>query len=198
VTDPMSQTPSTTGIRGLLMKQLSHPLKLRIVLCTALIVAWQAAFIGPLYESVAATTIRIGAERKRAATAREIDRLKGDLKPHNDLIGAGEDEHELMRRVIARIRSSPLRLVDLKPDKPKDVGPYQAIGFQLSVEGKYGDIDELLGWAEAASRMLRVDAIQLTPDTREPGRLKAKILLLALVDKAIPSAKTKPVPRKTK
>ncbi len=59
----MSQTPSTSGIGGLLLKQLSHPLKLRLALCAALIVVWQAAFVGPLNEDVAATTTRIGADR---------------------------------------------------------------------------------------------------------------------------------------
>ncbi len=103
-----------------------------------------------------------------------------------------------MRRVIARIRTSPLRLIDLKPDKPKELGPFQAIGLQLSVEGKYGDIDQFLGWAEAGSRLLRVDSIQLAPGSRDPGHLTAKIVLVALIDKMAPAAKTKPASRKTK
>jgi hypothetical protein len=194
----MSQTPSKSGVGGLLLKQLSHPLKLRLALCAALIVAWQALFVGPLDENVTATTTRIGAERKRGATAREIEKLRSALKPHNDLIGGGEDEHGLMQRVIARIRSSPLRLIDLKPDKPKESGPFQAIGLQLAIEGRYGDIDQFLGWAEAGSRLLRVDSIRLAPDSRDPGRLTANIILVALVDKAASAAKTKGVTGKAK
>ncbi len=187
----MSQTSSTSGVRGLILRQLSHPLKLRLALCVAVIASWQAIFLGPLNDNVAATTSRIGVERKRAATAREIEKLKTALKPHSDLIGAGEDEQEMMRQVIARIRSSPLRLVNLKPEKAKDLGPFAAVGLQLNLAGRYVDIDEFLGWAEADTRLFRIDSIRLVPNTREPGHLQANILLLALVDKAAPAAKAK-------
>jgi hypothetical protein len=187
----MSQASAKSGVLGVILKQLSHPLKLRLALCAAAIALWQASFVGPVQENAGATTTRIGAERKRAATAREIERLKNVLKPHGELVGATEDEQALMRHVIDRIRSSPLRLIDLKPEKAKSVGPFVAIGLHLSLEGKYVDIDQFLGWAEADSRMMRVDSIKLSPDTREPGRLHASLVLMALVDKAAPAAKTK-------
>jgi hypothetical protein len=188
----MSQTSSTSGILGVILKQLSHPLKLRLALCAAAIGLWQVLFVGPVQENAAATTTRIGAERKRAATAREIERLKNALNPHRELIGAGEDEQTLMRHVIDRIRSSPLRLIDLKPERPKNVGPFVAIGLNLSFEGRYVDIDQFLGWAEADSRLMRVDSLKLSPNTRDPGRLQANLVLMALVDKAATAAKTKP------
>jgi hypothetical protein len=194
----MSQTTSKPGLGAMILKQLSHPLKLRLVLCVALIGLWQALFVGPVCENVTATTTRIGSERKRAATAREMDQLKSALKPHRDLVGAGEDEQELMRHVIAGIRSSPLRLIDLKPEKPKDLGPYVAIGLQLTFEGKYVDIDQFLGWAEVGNRLLRIDSIKLTPDSKDPGRLHAIVVLMALVDKTAPAAKAKRESGKTK
>jgi Tfp pilus assembly protein PilO len=184
----MGQTTSKTGIAGILLKQLSHPLKLRIALCVAVIAAWQALLIGPLDEGVATTVTRIGAERKRAETAREIERLKRGLQPYRDRLGAGEDEHELIRHLIARIRSSPLHLVDLAPQKAKSVGPFAAVSLQLRLEGTYHDIDEFLMWVENDKRLLRVDSIQLTPDTREEGRLGATILMVALLDQTAPPA----------
>jgi hypothetical protein len=187
----MSQTPQASGLSRAILKQLSNPLKLRIVLCFAMIVAWQALFFSPLSEGVSATTARIDRERKRAATAREVEQLKKALAPHRDLSGPGDDVHELIRHVMGRLRSSPLRLVDLKPEKAKDLGPFEAIGLQLSIDGTYADIDEFLGWAEANRRLLRVDAIRLTPNTREPGRLMGNVTLVALSDKASPAAKTK-------
>ena len=60
---PMSQPPSSSGLSLLIQKQLSHPLKLRLVLCITTIVVWQALFLGPLGEQVSATTARIGLER---------------------------------------------------------------------------------------------------------------------------------------
>jgi Tfp pilus assembly protein PilO len=194
----MSQTPSRSGLGPAILKQLGHPLKLRLALCVALIVVWQALFFSPLSDRVSATTEQINRERKRATTAREIEQLKKSLAPHRDVIGPGDDVHELIRHVIARIRSSPLRLVDLTPEKPKDLGPFEAIGLQLNIEGSYADIDEFLAWAETSKRPLRVDAIRLTPNTRVPGRLLGKVTLLALADKAVPAPKTKAEPGKTR
>ncbi len=139
----MSSDPQPSGLSRAILKQLSHPLKLRLVLCVAMIVVWQALFFSPLSDSVSATTARIARERKRAATAREIEQLRKSLAPHRDLIGTGDDVHELIRHVMGRIRSSPLRLVDLKPEKPKDLGPFEAIGLQLNLEGGYSDIDRV-------------------------------------------------------
>lgn len=193
----MSQAPQTSGLRRLLFKQLSHPLKLRLALCVAILVSWQLLFFSPLGEEVAATTNRISREQKRALTAREIEQLKKSLKPHRELIG-GDDVHELMRHVMGRVRSSPLHLVDLRPEKPKDLGPFAAIGLQLSLEGAYKDIDDFLAWTESGERLLRVDAIQLVPNTRDPGRLLANITLVALADKAPAASKTKGAQGKTK
>jgi Tfp pilus assembly protein PilO len=194
----MNQTPQASGLSRAILKQLSHPLKLRLVLCVAMIVVWQALFFSPLSDSVSATTARIARERNRAATAREIEQLKKALVPHRDLIGTGDDVHELIRHVMGRIRSSPLRLVDLKPEKPKDLGPFEAIGLQLNIEGGYIEIDEFLGWAETNKRLLRVDAIRLTPHSRTPGRLTGTVTLVALADNGAPSAKTKATPGKTR
>jgi Tfp pilus assembly protein PilO len=192
----MSQTPSSTGLRRVILKQLSHPMKLRIVLCTATILVWQGLFVSPLSEKVAATTARIAHERKREVTAREIEQLKKALVPHRDLLGSGDDVHELIRHVMGRIRSTPLRLIDLKPEKPKDLGPFMAISLRLSLEGAYNDIDEFLGWAEAGKRLLRIDTIRLMPMSREPGRLSANLMVVALSEKTAPATKTKGEERK--
>ena len=92
---------------------------------------------------VSATTARIDRERKRAATAREIEQLKKSLAPHRDLIGSGDDVHELMRHVMRPHPILALRLIDLKPEKPKDLGPFEAIGLQLNLEGSFADIDRV-------------------------------------------------------
>ena len=80
---------------------------------------------------MAATTVQITRERKRVATAREIEQLKKAMAPYQGRIPAGADVNELMRHVIAQIRSSPLKLLDLKPEKPKDLGPYRDAGPQV-------------------------------------------------------------------
>ena len=93
----------------------------------ASISGWYFLFFSPLSETTAATTPRIASERKRVATAREIEQLKKALAPFQGRVPAGADINELMRHVIDHIRSSPLKLLDLKPEKPKDLGPYETM-----------------------------------------------------------------------
>jgi Tfp pilus assembly protein PilO len=192
----MSQTPSKPRLQQMILAQLSHPLKLRVVLCAAMMTAWYALFFSPLTEDVAATTARIDRERRRGATAREIEQLKKTLAPFEPLIPAGADVEELMRHVIDHIRS-PLKLISLKPEKPKDLGPYEAIGLQLNLQGGFAEIDRFLAWVETDRRLLRIDALKLDPAPKDPSLLSAQILLLSLSTKPEAAAKTKaPMSRK--
>ncbi len=50
-----------------------------------------------------------------------------------------------MRQVIDHLRSSPLKLVDLKPGTAKDLGPYETIGLQLALEGEFAELDAIPG-----------------------------------------------------
>ena len=186
----MSQTPSKSGLSRAVLKQLSHPLKLRLALCSSLLTVWYGLYFGPLSERVTLMSSRIAIDRKRVDTAKEVDRLKKALDPFRDGAGSG-DVHELMRHMMGRIRSSPLRLTDLKPEKPKDLGPYDAIGLRLSLEGGFADVDQFLAWIEAEKRLLRVDSIRLAPIAREPGRLSAQLTVMALAEKTVPTGKAK-------
>lgn len=187
----MSQAAEKSALTRLVLKQLAHPLKLRLLLTTAAIVAWQALFFGPLGERVAATTSQADRERKRAATAREIEKLKKSLSPHAKLVSPTDDVHDLMKRVIARIRTSPLRLIDLRPDKPAEVGPFALIGLQLNLEGTFADIDAFLDWVETEKLAMAVDSLRLTPVSDEPGQLTAQITLKALAEKSVGTPKAK-------
>ena len=79
----------------------------------------------------------IDKERKRIAAAHEVDQARKALEVFKDRVPANSDPNELMEFVMARIRSSPLKLVDLKPDKPKSLGPYDCIALHLTLEGTY-------------------------------------------------------------
>lgn len=190
----ISQKAHRPDPRHLILEQLRHPLKLRFVICLAAITGWYIYFFMPLAEETGTTTARVGRERKRIATAREIEKLKEDLAPYEGLIPVGANLSELMRQVIDHLRSSPLKLIDLKPGNAKDLGPYETIGVQLALEGDFTDLDAFLGWIENDARHLRVDSIKIDPSQREPGRLKAQVTLLSLAEKTQPPPKGKSQP----
>jgi Tfp pilus assembly protein PilO len=194
----MSHTPQKAGPRQLILEQLRHPIKLRLVLSFGMIITWYILFYNPLSEHVSATTAQVDRERKRLATASEIKELRKSLVPYQGCIPAETDTNELLKRLIDHVRSTPLRLLDLKPETPKDLGPFDALGLQLTLEGHFADLDAFLGWIETERRLLRIDSIKVDPNSQDPSQLKAQIILVSLAEKPAPAAKTKPEARKGK
>jgi Tfp pilus assembly protein PilO len=188
----MNQKPAKPDPRQIILDQLRHPLKLRFILGLSMLVGWYFFFFMPLCEQTELTAGRIARDLKRIATAREIDRLKKSLDPYQGLVPAGANLNDLMRQVIDHLRSSPLKLIDLKPGTAKDLGPYETIGLQLVLEGRFNELDAFLGWIEIDARHLRVDSIKIDPNLRDPGLLKAQIVLLSLAEKTQAPPKAKP------
>jgi hypothetical protein len=188
----MSQTPSKRGYKQLILAQLRHPLKLRLVLFAALIGGWYALFFAPLSERLAATRSAVDAERKRIVTAREIAKRRKALTPYRGRVLATTDLNALIRPVIEHLRSSSLKLVDLKPEKSQDLGPYEAVGLRLALDGHFAEIDEFLGWIESNPLLLRVDSMKLDPANQDPSRLNAQLVVMVLAEKPTDAAKTKP------
>jgi hypothetical protein len=193
----MAQHTSKANPKQLILDQLRHPLKLRFLICLSMIAGWYLLFFMPLTEEAEVTAGRIGRELKRIATAREIEQLKKDLAPYQGFIPSGASLSELMRQVIAHVRTSPLKLLDLKPGITKELGPYETIGLQLALEGEFTQLDGFLGWIETDARHVRVESIKIDPNQREPGRLKAQVTLLSLAEKPAATPK-KPQPAELK
>jgi Tfp pilus assembly protein PilO len=192
----MSNPSPKNNVRELVLVQLRNPLKLRLVVCLTIIALWYFSFFTPLVEKTQTTTTRIARERKRIATAKEIETLKKALAPHHGFILAGANLSELMRHVMDHLRSSPLKLIDLKPEAPKNLGPYDAIGIQLALEGDFGELSAFLSWVESDGRYLRVDSIKIDPNQRDPGHLKAQLKLLSLAENTPATSNAKPEPGK--
>ena len=101
----MSNTSAKNSGRELVFTQLRNPLKLRLFICMTIIAVWYFSFFMPLVEKTEMTTARIARERKRIATAKEIETLKKALAPHHGFIPGGANLSELMRHVMDHLRS---------------------------------------------------------------------------------------------
>jgi Tfp pilus assembly protein PilO len=187
----MNQKTEKTDYKKLVLNQLRHPLKLRLLLCVGSMAAWYVVFFSSLSDDTAAATARISRERARVATARQIEQLKKSMAPFKGRVLAGADISELMNHVIIHMRTSPLKLLDLKPEKSKDLGPFEALGLKLALEGRYSEIDDFLKWVETDQRLLRIDAIKLDPLAKDPSRLTAQVVLVSLAEKAVATPKAK-------
>src|SRR4051812_40268157 len=117
----MSETTIKSRIPLLLLGQLRSPLKLRLTLGVALLGAWHYAFFSPLGDQIAATTTSTAKERSRINTARDIETLRKSLDPYRGRVPAKPDLNEMMQYVMDHIRPTPIRLMDLRPEKAKDI-----------------------------------------------------------------------------
>jgi hypothetical protein len=161
----MSQKPAKTDYKQEILGQLRQPLKRRLLLSLSFSSSsGTSSFFSPLSEQTAATTAKISRERSRVATAREIEQLNKSMVQFKGRAPAGSDANELMRHVIAQLRSSPLKLLDLKPEKSRDLCPYETLGLKLTLEGRFTEIDEFLRWIETDERLLRIGHPDHTPD----------------------------------
>jgi Tfp pilus assembly protein PilO len=170
----MSLKPSKTSFSRRLTNQLRHPLKLRVLLSLVILAGWYFLFFSPLSDQMAMTQARIENEQKRIGIARQTDAVRKSLVPYKNRVPAKSDLNELIQYVMNRIRSSPLKLIDLKPDKAKALGPFDAISLRLTLEGTYAELDELLTWIQSEQRLLRVDSLSLTPSTKGGDKKHAR------------------------
>ena len=188
----MNKSDSKAGLPRLLLEQLRHPIKLRLILYLTILAGWYFLFYSPLSDEMTVTQARINKEQKRITTARQVEVVRKSLVAYKDRVPAKSDLNELIQYVMGRIRSSPLKLVDLKPDKAKALGPYDTIALRLTLEGTYQELDELLTWIQNERRLLRVDSLSLAPSTKDmvknegkgPLKLDIQLTLTGLMERA--------------
>ena len=61
----MNEKKAKLDYNQVILAQIRQPLKLRLLLCSAIITGWYLLFFSPLSEETSATTARIVSERKR-------------------------------------------------------------------------------------------------------------------------------------
>ncbi|MGC8641550.1 MAG: GspMb/PilO family protein [Isosphaeraceae bacterium] len=198
----MSNTSAQSASLDRIADSLRQPLRLRLVLCPVILGAWYFLFFSPLSDNMTATEARIGKERKRIAAARQVEQGRKALEVYKGRVPGNSDPNELMQFVMTRIRGSPLKLIDIKPARSKTLGPYDAIGLQLSLEGTYSEVHELLNWIHHEKRLLRVESLSLAParvvstkhQEKGPVKLAIQLVLAGLMDRtnsAKPPAKNR-------
>jgi Tfp pilus assembly protein PilO len=178
-------------LKAKLIERMHDPLQLRAVLCVGLLVAWYALGYMPMRDRIALTTSKLERDRKRLALATEVEALRGQAAEFADRVPPRSDPNEFLQYVLAGVRSGPLKLVSLSPEKPKDAGPYQVASVRIDLEGKYKDVDSFLRWVENDKRLLRIDAVKVDPDSKDPDVLKVALTVLGLMG-AEESAKAAP------
>ena len=178
----MSEKTSGSSLERLVLTQLRDPIRLRFALGAVLLASWYFGFYSPMSDRMVRTAALAESERKRAATAQQIDELRKVLAPFAERIPEHAGQNELVQYVMAHVRQSPVKLVDLKPTKTRDLGPFDNIGLRLQFEASYEELDAFLAWVENDRRLLRVDSLKVEP-TKDHAQLNVQLDLLSLAEK---------------
>ncbi|MGO9600639.1 MAG: type 4a pilus biogenesis protein PilO [Isosphaeraceae bacterium] len=178
----MSEKTSKSSLPRQVLTLLRNPTRLRLALSAAILLSWYFAVYGPTSEYMTLASTRTDSERKRAVTAREIEKLRSILNPCQDRIPDQSGLNELIQYVMAHVRTLPINLIDLKPGKVKDLGPYDNLNLRLQFESTYEDLDALLHWVETNQRLLRVDTLKIEL-SKEKNRLAVQLELVSLAEK---------------
>ena len=159
----MSEKNSGSSLERLVLAQLRDPIRLRFALGVDPPRLLVLRILQPDERPDGPDLALTESERKRAATARQIEGLRKALAPFAERIPEHAGQNELVQYVMAHVRQSPVKLVDLKPTKTKDLGPFDDIGLRLKFEASYEDLDAFLAWVETDRRLLRVDSLKVEP-----------------------------------
>jgi hypothetical protein len=178
---------SPSALEQMILAQVRDPLRLRFVLAAGILAAWYFSFYGPTQDEIAATLQKTARERARAAAAARIEALREAFAPLKKRIPERSDPNELIQYVMAHCRRSPVKIVDLKPSKTRDLGPFNAVGLRITLETSFVGLYELLAWAEDDERLLRVESLKVNPRNGS-NLLHVELELLSLVGKEKPKA----------
>ena len=178
----MSEKTSKSSLPRQVLTLLRNPTRLRLALSAAILLSWYFGVFSPTSEYMTLASTRTDSERKRAVTAREIEKLRSILNPCQDRIPDQSGLNELIQYVMAHVRTLPINLIDLKPGKVKDLGPYDNLNLRLQFESTYEDLDALLHWVETNQRLLRVDTLKIEL-AKEKNRLTVQLELVSLAEK---------------
>jgi Tfp pilus assembly protein PilO len=176
------ETPTKKrDLKASLVERMHDPLQLRAALCVALLAAWYFLGYTTMRDRIATTTSQLERDRKRLALATEVEALREEAAEFADRLPPRSDPNEFLQYILGGVRSGPLKLVSLNPEKPKDAGPYEVATVRIELEGKYQDVDTFLRWVENDKRLLRIDGVKVDPDSRDSDILKVQLIVLGLM-----------------
>jgi type II secretory pathway component PulM len=177
----MAQTDQESKSRAQLEALLGSPMRLRAVMTLVLVGAWYFAVYQPAVGHIEQKQQTLAMERKRLQLAETIEHLRSENKRFRDRFPKQRDQNAAIQDLLEGIRPFPLKLTNLDPKPPKDVGPFKSMLLDVGVEGDYLTLEKLLRWLETNPRLYRVDQIRIDPArVGNGGRLNYRMQLVLM------------------
>lgn len=163
-----------------LIDALRDPLRLRIAVTVVVAVATYFGVYNPLAEQIAKKQKILKTENQKANLAQDIEFLQSQVAQIDARIPEDADTNEFAQFVLSGVRSRPVTLVRLEPDKERKTGMLKAIVLRLEVAGASKDLDDLMAWLEDNERVFRIDTVKIAGSQETSGQQMMRITLLGL------------------
>ena len=161
---------------------LRDPLKLRVLVGATMMGAWYGLFYTPISGLIQATAGDRALTESHLEAAKAIGELRTEVDKFRSYLPARSDMNEWVEYVLAGVRKFPLKVLKLEPQANRKHGPFNLAVLKLELQGQFEHLDAMLAWIEVNPRLLRIDAIDLTPGRGEADDLILNLTVLGVID----------------
>ena len=163
-----------------LRQRLRDPLRLRVVITGLVLAVGYVGIYMPLGGRVEELRRDLSGERTLQSLATDAEYLRAQVDMFQDRLPKDADTNEWVQYVLEGTRQFPLKLINMDSDKPKRVGPYQAVALRVELEGAIHDLESFLYWLETNQRLFRVESAKIAPAREECTALVMQLTVLGL------------------
>lgn len=170
--------PQVQAIRRMASKALHDPAQIRLVVAAAIGLAGLFLVCRPEAARLEAARTRL---RKLEATAEDAEELRAVVKQSESYVGRlpkGEDPGNWQDYVSGHIEAAGVTLRKLEPRKTLSSGPFRVVVLEVTVDGLYPQLVDLLDRLDRGERVVRFDRLALE---RRSACLGLRFQVLGLV-----------------
>lgn len=171
-------TPQIRAVKKTLAKALHDPGQLRLIVSCAIGLLGLFAMVRPEADRLEAA--RAEAE-KLEATAEDADELKGLVQQSDSYVGRlpkVEDIGGWQDYITSHLEAAGVTMRKIEPRKSLQSGPFRVIVFEVTVEGMYPQLVDLLDRIERGERVARLDRVSFE---KHAGGIGMRFQILGLV-----------------
>jgi hypothetical protein len=170
-------------------KLRTDPARLRATLGAALLALGLVAIEGPQALRLCLAHRRLAQAEQRAELADDVRALEQSSAVYGPRLATGADADDWRAYITEKLEKSGARARSIEPKTSSSAGPFALVAIDLSAQGTYAEITDLVDRLERGERLVRIDHIfvQRLRDT-----VDLQCTLRALVRAAKPDARSEP------
>lgn len=177
----VDSSDSPVELKTKLLEHLYNPNKLRAIVTGLMLAIGYVGVYMPLSGAMDTTSRKMAKDQKRLELGCEVEQLRVQYNRFKNRIPKQRDANEWVPYILDGVRQFPVDVLFWNQDDFRDVGPYKVIALRMNLEGTFGGMDSMLDWLETNDRLIRVDAVKLSPQRGTSGKLVMDVTILGVM-----------------